>query len=64
MQCLFLTFIDLNGDSWLVVRGCGEDLRFLGGHHSVSGDQLSHNSSNGLDTKSQGAHIQKNHITF
>lgn len=62
-QCAILTFINLNGDSGLVIRGCGEDLGFLCGHHSVPGDQLGHNSSDGLDTKSQGAHIQKNDIT-
>lgn len=61
--CSTLTFINLNGDSRLVIRSCREDLGLLCGHHSVPGDQLGHYSSNGLNTKSQGAHIQKNHIT-
>lgn len=63
LQCPILTFINLNGDSRLVIRSCRKDLGFLGGHHSVPGDQFSHYSSNSLNTKSQGAHIQKNHIT-
>ena len=58
-----LTFIDLDGDCRLVIRGCRKDLGFLGGHHSVPGDQLGHYSSNSLNTKGQGAHIQENHIT-
>ena len=58
-----LTFINLDGDSRLVIRGCREDLGFLCGHHGVPGDQLGHYSSNSLNTKGQGAHIQKNHIT-
>lgn len=61
---LELTFIDLDGDSWLVVRGGGEDLRLLGWYHGVPGDQLGHHSSNSLNTKSQGANIQKNQVTY
>lgn len=63
LTCTTLTFINLNGDSGLVIRGCREDLGFLCGHHCVPGDQLGHYSSNSLNTKGQGAHIQKNHIT-
>lgn len=67
LKCMFdkltLTFINFNGDSRLVIRGCREDLGFLCGHHSVPGDQLGHHSSDSLDTKCQGAHVQKNQIT-
>lgn len=63
-HCQLHTFIDLDGDSGLAIRGCGEDLGFFGGHNGVSGDQFGHHSSNGLNTKSQGAHIQKNNITW
>jgi len=58
-----LTFINFDGDSRLVIRGCREDLGFLCGHHRVPGDQLGHYSTNSLNTKSQGAHIEKNQIT-
>lgn len=64
LQCRALTFIDLNGDGRLVIRGCRKDLGFLGGHYSVPGDQLGHYSSNSLNAKGQGAHIQENHITY
>lgn len=57
------TFIDLNSDGWLIVRGGGKDLGFLGGDDRVPGDQLGHHASNSLNTKSQGAHIQENHVT-
>lgn len=58
------TFIDLDGHSWLVVRSCGEDLRLLGGNNGVSWDQLGHDTSNGLNAKSQGTHIEQHQVTW
>lgn len=58
-----LTFVNLNGDSRLVVRSRGKDLGLLCGDHSVSGDQLGHYSSDSLNTKGQRADVQKDNIT-
>lgn len=57
------TLVNFDGDGGLVVRGSGEDLGLLGWYHSVSGDQLGHDSSHSLNTQGQGAHIQKNQVT-
>ena len=58
--------IYLDGDSLLVVGGGGEDLGFFGGDDGVTGDQFSHHTSDGLDSESQGAHIEQNdvHVVF
>ena len=43
----------LDGDSVLVVPGCGEDLGLLGGDNSVPGDQFGHHSSYSLNTQGE-----------
>lgn len=52
----------LNGDSGLLILVGGENLRFLGGNHSVSGNQLSHNPTNSFNTKGEWSHIQEKDI--
>lgn len=52
----------LNGDSSLLILVSSEDLRFLGWDDSVPGNQLGHHSTNSLDSKSEGCHIQEKNI--
>ena len=51
--------IYLDGNGRLVVGGGGEDLALLGGDDGVPGDQLGHDSSDGLDSEGQWADIEK-----
>mmetsp|Transcript_24119 Transcript_24119/g.50071 ORF Transcript_24119/g.50071 Transcript_24119/m.50071 type:complete len:221 (-) Transcript_24119:245-907(-) len=57
-----LALENLDKNSGLVVLVGGEDLRLLGWDHSVSGDQLGHYTSNGLNAQSQGGHVQQQQI--
>merc|ERR1719188_45144 len=58
-----LSLIDLDGDSWLIVRVGGEGLGLLGGDGGVPLDQGGHHSSSGLNTKRQGSNIQEQDVT-
>merc|ERR1719259_757597 len=58
-----LTLKHLNGDGVLVVLSSGESLGLLGGDDGVTGDQLGHHTSNSLNSKGEGVHIQKNKVT-
>ncbi|PON56616.1 LOW QUALITY PROTEIN: Glutamate dehydrogenase, NAD-specific [Parasponia andersonii] len=57
-----LTLINLDQHTRLVVRVCGEHLLLLGGNGCVPGNQYSHNTSSGLQTKRQRCNIQKQQI--
>merc|ERR550532_3358283 len=57
-----LTFIDLNGDSGLVVRVGSEGLSLLGGNCGVPLDQGCHDTTSGLNTHAQGCNIQKQQV--
>ena len=56
------TFIDLNGDSGLVVRVGSEGLGLLGGNGGVPLDQGCHDTTGGLNTHAQGCNIQKQQV--
>ena len=58
-----LSFKDLNGDSVLVVCSGREDLGLLGWDHGVTGDQLGHDTSNGLNAHGQWIDVQENNLT-
>ena len=58
-----LSFVDLNGDCVLVISGSRENLGLLGRDDSVSGDQLSHHTSDGLNAKSERVDIEKDDLT-
>merc|ERR1719259_206373 len=53
----------LNGDGVLVVLSSGESLGLLCGDDGVTGDQLGHHTSNSLNSKGEGVHIQKHEVT-
>ena len=57
------TLKDLDQDGGLVVGGGGEDLALAGGDNGVTGDQLGHDTTRGLDTKSEGVDIDEDDIT-
>ena len=54
---------NLNGDSRLVISGSGEDLTLLSWDNTVPSNELSHNTSHCLDTKSQRTHVQEDDST-
>ena len=58
-----LSFKDLDGDGVLIVCGGREDLGLLGWDDGVTGDQLGHDSSNGLNAHGQWIDVQKNNLT-
>merc|ERR1711971_489644 len=58
-----LSLVHLDGHGVLVVGSGGEDLALLGGDDGVSGDELGHDSSNSLDSKSQGVNIKKHDVS-
>ena len=58
-----LTLEDLNRNGGLVVGGSGEDLTLAGGDDSVTGDELGHDTTSGLDTESDGVDIDDDDIT-
>eukprot|EP00039_Didymoeca_costata_P026977 m.17128 g.17128 ORF g.17128 m.17128 type:complete len:419 (+) comp5909_c0_seq1:167-1423(+) len=53
------TFKDLDGDSWLVIGGCREDLALLGWDNAVTWDKFGHDTTNSFNTKSQRVDIKK-----
>jgi len=57
------TLEDLDQDGGLVVGGGGEDLALAGGDDSVTGDELCHDTTGGLDTESEGVDVDKDNIT-
>ena len=56
------TLEDLDQDGWLVVGSGGEDLTLSGGDDSVAGDELGHDATSCLDTKSEGVDVDENDI--
>ena len=59
---LTLTLVDLDKNTWLVVSVGGEGLLFLGGNASVTGDEVSHDSTGGLDTLGEGCDIEEEEV--
>jgi len=57
-----LTFVNLDLDSGLVVGISGEDLGLLGGDGGVSGDNNTHDTSDGLDTLGKRGDIEEEHV--
>lgn len=57
-----LTLVDLDKDDGLVVGGGGEDLALTGRDRGVAGDELSHDTASGLDTKGQGVDIHEDNL--
>jgi len=57
-----LTFVNLDLDSGLVVGISGEDLALFGGDGGVSGDNNTHDTSDGLDTLGKGRDIEEEHV--
>merc|ERR1719228_73044 len=57
-----LTFVDLDSDSWLVVRVGGEGLSLLGRNSGVPLDEAGHYSSSSLDTKRQGSYVKQQKV--
>ena len=57
------TLEDLDQDGGLVVGSGGEDLALAGGDDGVTGDELGHDTTGGLDTKSEGVDIDEDDIT-
>lgn len=55
-----LTLKDLDQDHGLVISSGREDLALAGRDSGVTGNQLSHDSTGGLDTKGQGVDIHEN----
>jgi hypothetical protein len=57
-----LTFVNLDLDSGLVVGISGEDLAFLGGDGGVSGNNDTHDTSDGLNTLGKRGDIEEEHV--
>jgi hypothetical protein len=57
-----LSFEDLDEDTGLVVSVGGEGLGLLGGDGSVSGDEVSHDTTGGLDTLGKRGDIEEEHV--
>ena len=53
----------MDEDGGLVVSRGGEDLRLAGGDDGVTGDELGHHTTGGLDTESKGVDIHENDVT-
>lgn len=56
------SFEDLDGDSLLVVLIGGKDLRFLGWNFMVSGNDLGHDSSDGLNTQGKRHNVKQDKV--
>ena len=59
LGALTLTLVDLDKDTRLVVGEGREDLRLLGGDGGVTGDELGHHTTSGLDTERERGDIEK-----
>jgi len=59
---LSLSFKDLNEDTWLVLSIGGESLGLFGWDGGVSLDNISHNSSSGLDTLGKWCNIEEKEL--
>uniref|UniRef100_A0A7S3NEG7 NAD-specific glutamate dehydrogenase n=1 Tax=Aureoumbra lagunensis TaxID=44058 RepID=A0A7S3NEG7_9STRA len=59
LGALTLTLVDLDKHTRLVVGEGREDLRLLGGDGSVSGDELGHHTTSGLNTERERGDIQE-----
>jgi len=57
-----LSFEDLDEDTGLVVSVGGEGLGLFGGDGSVSGDEVSHDSTGGLNSLGEGCDIEEEHV--
>ena len=57
-----LTLEHLDGDGGLLVLVGGEGLRLLGGNNGTTGDDLGHDTSNGLNTEGKRGHIDKENV--
>jgi len=57
-----LSFVDLDEDTGLVVSVGGEGLGLLGGDGGVSGDEVSHDSTGGLNTLGKRGDIEEEHV--
>lgn len=58
-----LTLEDLDQDDGLVVGGGGEDLALASGDSGVTGNELGHDTTSGLNTEGQGVDIHEDDIT-
>jgi hypothetical protein len=59
--CTF-TLKHLDANSRLVVLGGRKGLALLGGNDGVAGNELGHNTSNGLNAQSEGSNIKKQNV--
>ena len=57
-----LTLIDLDGHGGLLVLVGREGLGLLSGDDGVTGDQLGHNASDGLDTQGKGGNVKEQDV--
>jgi len=57
-----LALKDLDGDGVLIVSGSRENLRLLGGDDSVAANELSHDSSDCLNTHGQGVDVKQDNV--
>lgn len=57
-----LTLEDLDQDDGLVVGSSREDLALAGRDRSVAGNELSHDTTSGLNTKGEGVDIHENNV--
>ena len=53
------TLEDLDQDGGLVIRGGGEDLTLANGDDAVTGNELGHDTTRGLDTESEGVDVEE-----
>jgi len=57
-----LSFVNLDEDTGLIVSVGGEGLGLLGGDGGVSGDEVSHDSTGGLNTLGKRGDIEEEHV--
>ena len=57
-----LSSVDLDLDDGLTIGGSVEDLGLLGGDSGVTGNELGHDTTEGLDTEREGGDIEKQDI--
>ena len=56
------TLEDLNQDGGLVIGSSGENLALAGGDDGVTGDELGHDTTGGLDTESEGVNVDEDNV--